>query len=78
MEFISPNLYVLVEYVAIYREALQADAKLIKQGFWYSGLCATFKKFARGHVSIFSKYGHSVRKHIEEGICLPASICLHA
>ena len=59
--------------------------KLIRQGFWYSGLCATFKKFARNHVSIFSKYGHSVQKHIEEGICLLASdaflgrnICLRA
>ena len=23
--------------------------KLIKQGFWYSRLCAIFKKFARSH-----------------------------
>ena len=31
-----------------------------------------FKKFARRHAGIFSKYNCSVRKHIEEGICLPA------
>ena len=31
-----------------------------------------FKKFARNHVDIISKYKYSVRKHIEEGICLPA------
>ena len=36
-------------------------------GFWYSGLCIAFKTFA-----IVNKYGCSVRKHIEEGICLPA------
>ena len=45
--------------------------KLIKQGFWYSGLCAAFKRFSRKHTNIFSKYGCSIRKHIEEGICLP-------
>ena len=32
-----------------------------------------FKKFARSHVGIITKYGCSVRKHIEEGICLPAT-----
>ena len=46
--------------------------RLIHQGYWYSGLCMTFKKFARNHVDIISKYKYSVRKHIEEGICLPA------
>ena len=49
--------------------------KLIKQGYWYSGLCKAFKKFSRSHASIFSKYKCSVRKHIEEGICLPAILC---
>ena len=48
--------------------------KLIEQGFWYSRLCAAFKKFSRSHASIFSKYGCSVRRHIEEGICLPATV----
>ena len=48
--------------------------KLMKQGFWYSGLCMAFRNFARSHVhvGIINKYGCSVRKHIEEGICLPA------
>ena len=46
--------------------------KLIKQGFWYSGLCIAFKRFAKYHAGIVSKYGCSVRKDIEEGICLPA------
>ena len=47
-------------------------AKLIAQGFWYSRLCVAFKMFSRSHASIFTKYKCSVRKHIEEGICLPA------
>ena len=47
--------------------------KLMKQGFWYSGLCMAFRKFSRSHVGIITKYGCSVRKHIEEGICLPAT-----
>ena len=32
-----------------------------------------FRKFARSHVGIINKYGCSVRKHIEEGICLQAT-----
>ena len=31
-----------------------------------------FKKFARCHAGIFFKYNCSVRKHTEEGICMPA------
>ena len=47
--------------------------RLIKQGFQYSDLCMAFKRFTRSHASIFSRYGCSIRRHIEEGICLPAS-----
>ena len=47
--------------------------KLIKQGFWYTGLCMAFKRFVRSHANIFHKYKCSVKKHIEEGICLPAN-----
>ena len=39
----------------------------IKLGFWYSGLYAIFKKFAWNHVSIFFKYGHSVRNTLRKG-----------
>ena len=46
---------------------------LIKQGFRYNGLCIAFRRFARFHANIFHKYGCSVKKHIEDGICLPAS-----
>ena len=46
-------------------------SKLIKQGFWYSKLCLTFKKFARRHWNIFNKFKTSVKRHIHDGICLP-------
>ena len=48
--------------------------KLMEQGFWYSGLCAAFKKFTRLHKDIVSKYKCSVRKHLAEGICLPLCV----
>ena len=47
--------------------------KLITQGFRYVELCKTFKKFAKGHADIFNKYNYSVRRHIQDGICLPVS-----
>ena len=45
--------------------------RLIKQGFWYTKLCRAFKKFAKHHCSVFTKFGVSVRSHIQQGICLP-------
>ena len=48
--------------------------RLIKQGFRYSKLCKTFKKFSRKHRTIFNRYGVSVRQHIDEGICRPLCI----
>ena len=45
--------------------------RLIRQGFWYSKLCMAFKRFSRRHVSLFSKFNVSLRKHIQQGICLP-------
>ena len=51
--------------------------RLIHQGFWYSGLCRAFKKFARNHKDIFNKYNCSIRKHIQEGICRPAIVLGH-
>ena len=44
----------------------------VKQGFRYMALCKAFKKFAINHLNIFSKYGCSVRRHVQDGICLPA------
>ena len=47
--------------------------RLIHQGFWYAGLCRAFCKFVRSHADIIAKYKCSVRRHIDEGICLPAT-----
>ena len=46
--------------------------KLIAQGFRYVELCKAFKKFARSHADIFNKYSYSIRRCIQDGICLPA------
>ena len=46
--------------------------RLIHQGFRYSTLCIAFRKFARKYTHVLEKYGWSIRKHIEDGVCLPA------
>ena len=45
--------------------------KLIKQGFRYVELCKAFKKFTKNHHDIFHKYGCSIKKHLQDGVCLP-------
>ena len=47
------------------RNRMNTD-RLIKQGFRYSELCKTFKKFSGKHRTIFNSYGVSVRQHIDE------------
>ena len=42
--------------------------RLIKQGFWHSRLCLSFKKFAKRHSAV------SVRNHIMKGICIPLDV----
>ena len=59
-------------YLQFKNKHYDLTAKLVKQGFWYSRLCRAFRRFSRMHATIFSKFGCSVRKHIQEGICLPA------
>ena len=46
--------------------------RLIHQGFRYSTLCIAFRKFARKYTQVLEKYGWSIRKHIEDGVCLQA------
>ena len=52
-------------------------SKLIWQGFQYSVICRTFKKFARRHCNVFSKFKHSVKNHIWDGVCLPVGALSH-
>ena len=47
--------------------------RLIHQGFRYSALCIAFRKFAKKYTQVLEKYGCSIRKHIEDGVCLPAT-----
>ena len=35
-------------------------------------LCIAFRKFARKYIQVLEKYGWSICKHIEDGVCLPA------
>ena len=44
--------------------------RLIHQSFRYSALCVAFCKFAKKHTQLLDKYGCSVRRHIEDGVCL--------
>ena len=48
--------------------------RLIKQGFWYSELCSSFRKFARWHSAEICKYRVSIRTHVVEGICIPLDL----
>ena len=45
--------------------------RLVHQGYRYSDLCRSFNKFAKRHAQIMNKYSCSIRKHVEDGICLP-------
>ena len=52
------------------RHRLLTD-RLIQQGFWFSKLCSSFRKFARRHRVEICKYRVSIRTHVVEGICMP-------
>ena len=43
-------------------------------GFLYHILCAYFKMFAKRLVSLFRKYGVSMKRHVLEGICIPLEV----
>ena len=43
--------------------------RLVKQGLLYDKLVTIFKKFCSGNPEILSKFGVSIRKHVEDGVC---------
>lgn len=45
---------------------------LVKHGFLYNKLVISFKRFCSKYPLIFSKFGVSIKKHVEDGICLPS------
>ena len=65
---------ICVEYEDFCKRNYALTSKLIRQGFWYHKLCLTFKKFAKRHCDVFSKFKMSVKRHIGDGICLPVSV----
>ena len=46
--------------------------RLINQGYRYSDLCRSFSKFAKKHQRVVDKYNYTIRRHVEDGVCLPA------
>ena len=61
-------------YVSFVKRHQLLTKRLIKQGFWYSKLSVSFKKFSRRHSMLFNKYAVSVKRHIREGICIPLDV----
>ena len=47
-------------YVRFVKRHQLLTKRLIKQGFWYSKLSVSFKKFSRRHSMLFNKYAVSV------------------
>ena len=58
-------------YTQFARRHYKLTQRLIHQGFRYSALCIAFRKFAKKYTQVLEKYGCSIRKHIEDGVCLP-------
>ena len=58
-------------YKQFYERHYKLTEKLTKQGFRYVELRKAFKRFAKNHSNIFQKYSHSVRRHIQDGVCQP-------
>ena len=58
-------------YSAFVNRNMIITTRLIKQGYQYTKLCKCMKKFSRKHKLIFNKYGKCLKRHIQDGICLP-------
>ena len=59
------------DYNSFFTRHHQLTCRLVKQGFLYDKLVANFKTFCSKYPEIFSKFKISIRKHVEDGICLP-------
>ena len=58
-------------YKSFFTRHHQLTSRLVKQGFLYDKLVTSFKGFCSRYPEIFSKFKVSIRKHVEDGICLP-------
>ena len=45
--------------------------RLLKQGYTYTQLCLTLKRFSKFHKEIFCKFGKNLSEHIRCGVTLP-------
>ena len=66
---------ICVKYSSFAERNRHITSRLVKQGFHYSKLCDTFKKFSTTHKHIFNKYGVSVkptciRWHLSALVCV--------
>ena len=63
----------IVQYKGFFTRRHQITCRLVKQGFLYDKLVTSFKGFCSRsqYPEIFSKFGVCIRKHVEDGICLP-------
>ena len=61
------------DYYSFASRHYKLTERLINQGFRYMDLCRAFRKFAKRHTQVLDKYSTNIRKHVENGICLPAS-----
>ena len=60
-------------YKSFFTRHHQLACRLVKQGFLYDKLVTSFKGFCSRYYDpeIFSKFAVSIRKHVEDRICLP-------
>ena len=58
-------------YESFYTRHHKLTCRLVKQGFLFDKLVTTFKSFCSRYPEIFSKFKISIRKHVQDGICLP-------
>ena len=70
--YISQLVRISSDYSSFASRHYKLTERLIHQGFRYSDLCKAFHTFARRHGQILNKYNYSVRRHFEDGICLPS------
>ena len=58
-------------YNSFFTRHHQLTCRFVKQGFLYDKLVTTFKTFCSKYPDIFSKFKVYIKKHVEDGICLP-------
>jgi hypothetical protein len=58
-------------YESFFTRHHKLTCRLVKQGFLYDKLVTTFKTFCSRYPEILSKFKVSIKKHVQDGICLP-------